>query len=97
MGIICWISRVQIAIPPHTGIGDLEDSLGSVYKLVPKPPKKNYDKLMGFDGEVYRFQVTPQRPRIFQMRCSGHSCCLESNDQVLQRCIIFLSCGRVIV
>jgi len=48
----------EIAIPPPTGYGDHEDSLGSVYALVPKPPKRDYNKLMEFDGEVYRFQAS---------------------------------------
>lgn len=43
---------MQAVIPPPTGYGDHEDSLGSVYKLVPKPPKRDYNKLMEFDGEV---------------------------------------------
>ena len=30
--------------------------MGSVYALVPKPPKRDYNKLMAFDGQVYRFQ-----------------------------------------
>jgi len=44
-------------VPPPTGYGEPEDSLGSVYALVPKPPKTDYNKLMEFDGEVYRFQA----------------------------------------
>ena len=31
-------------IPPHNGIGSEEDSLGYIYRLVPKPPKKDFFK-----------------------------------------------------
>jgi EF-hand domain-containing protein 1 len=33
-----------LIIPPYNGFGDEEDSLGNVYRLVPKPPKKDYFK-----------------------------------------------------
>lgn len=33
-----------MVIPPYNGFGDEEDSLGNVYRLVPKPPKKDYFK-----------------------------------------------------
>ena len=43
-------------IPPHNGFGDEEDSLGYVYRLIPKPPKKDYFKWM--DNQIYlRFQA----------------------------------------
>ena len=35
---------LDVIIPPHNGIGSEEDSLGYVYKLVPKPPKKDFFK-----------------------------------------------------
>ena len=31
-------------IPPYNGFGNEEDSLGNVYRLVPKQPKKDYFK-----------------------------------------------------
>lgn len=34
----------SIIIPPHNGIGDEEDSLGYIYRLIPKPPKKDFFK-----------------------------------------------------
>lgn len=34
----------DIIIPPHNGIGSEEDSLGYIYRLVPKPPKKDFFK-----------------------------------------------------
>ncbi len=43
---------VEHAIPPPTGYGDDEDSLGSFYRLNPKAPKKDFNKLMDRDGEV---------------------------------------------
>jgi hypothetical protein len=33
-----------VIIPPHNGIGDEEDSLGYIYRLIPKPPKKDFFK-----------------------------------------------------
>ncbi|EGR31837.1 hypothetical protein IMG5_100900 [Ichthyophthirius multifiliis] len=34
----------QREIPPYNGFGDEEDSLGYVYRLIPKPPKKDFFK-----------------------------------------------------
>ena len=36
--------NLDIIIPPHNGIGSEEDSLGYIYRLVPKPPKKDFFK-----------------------------------------------------
>jgi len=36
-------------IPPYNGYGGEIDSLGSFYSLVPKPPRKNWEKLVKFD------------------------------------------------
>jgi hypothetical protein len=36
--------NLGIIIPPHNGIGSEEDSLGYIFKLVPKPPKKDFFK-----------------------------------------------------
>ena len=33
------------AIPPYNGYGSEEDSLGYVYNLMPKVPKKNINKM----------------------------------------------------
>lgn len=38
------LSYLDIIIPPHNGIGSEEDSLGYIYRLVPKPPKKDFFK-----------------------------------------------------
>ena len=47
-----WFFVSQHAIPPPTGYGDDEDSLGSFYRLNPKAPKKDFNRLMERDGEV---------------------------------------------
>jgi len=49
-------AKIEHAIPPPTGYGDDADSLGSFYRLNPKAPKKDFNKIMERDGEVYRFQ-----------------------------------------
>lgn len=36
--------KSNIIIPPYNGFGDEEDSLGYVYRLIPKPPKKDFFK-----------------------------------------------------
>lgn len=35
---------LDIIIPPHNGIGSEEDSLGYIFRLIPKPPKKDFFK-----------------------------------------------------
>lgn len=34
----------DIIIPPHNGVGSEEDSLGYIYRLIPKPPRKDFFK-----------------------------------------------------
>ncbi|GBO27636.1 EF-hand domain-containing protein 1 [Araneus ventricosus] len=51
-------------LPPHTGIGDWDDSLQNCLSLVPKPPKKDLLKELQFDGVTLRYKaelVTPLR------------------------------------
>jgi len=43
-------------IPPHNGFGDEEDSLGYVYRLIPKPPKKDFFKWVD-NQTVLRFNA----------------------------------------
>jgi len=45
----------QIVIPPYNGYGQIEDSLGSVYSLDPKPPKKDINKMFTEDQYILRF------------------------------------------
>jgi len=42
-------------IPPYTGYGSEEDSLGSFYSLVPKPPHQNWAKYFENDKKILRF------------------------------------------
>ncbi|KAG5455647.1 MAG: hypothetical protein BJ554DRAFT_4856, partial [Olpidium bornovanus] len=39
-------------IPPYNGFGSEEDSLGSCIALIPKPPRKDFKKLMRHDGNA---------------------------------------------
>lgn len=43
MKVILYLN-LDIIIPPHNGIGSNEDSLGYIYRLVPKPPMKDFFK-----------------------------------------------------
>lgn len=43
------------ALPPYNGYGSLEDSEQSCKNLVPKPPKKDFYKLMNKDKIILRF------------------------------------------
>jgi len=49
--------------PPYTGYGSWEDSLGSVYKLMPKPPRKDYQKLFENDKKILRFTAQIHQPK----------------------------------
>jgi len=42
-------------IPPYTGFGSEEDSLGSFYSLVPKPPTQNWAHYFENDKKILRF------------------------------------------
>lgn len=43
---------VKNKIPPHTGFGSEEDSLGSVNRLAPCPPRRDFVKMMKNEGKV---------------------------------------------
>jgi len=45
------------AVPPYNGYGTVEDSLGSVYSLQPKPPKIDMKKMFKQDMHVLRFEA----------------------------------------
>lgn len=49
--------RKSVPIPPYTGFGEEADSLASFYSLVPKPPKKDFNKFMKNDRKVLRFSA----------------------------------------
>lgn len=44
-------------IPPYNGFGTEEDSLGSVYSLQPKAPRKDVNKMFKSDMHVLRFEA----------------------------------------
>ena len=44
-----------IQVPPYNGFGDEEDSLGYVYRLEPKKPKRDFFKYVDNDGKILRF------------------------------------------
>lgn len=48
---------LTVPAPPSTGYGTEEDSLGSVYHLVPKVPKKDVAKLVKYADVVLRFEA----------------------------------------
>lgn len=48
---------IEHQIPPFNGYGTPEDSLGSVFSLQPKPPKKDMTKLFTNDQYVLRFEA----------------------------------------
>ena len=50
--------KIEILVPPHNGIGTEEDSLGSVYALWPKPPKKDQVQLMTQSSIIIFFFLT---------------------------------------
>lgn len=41
--------------PPYTGYGSWDDSMGSVQRLVPKPPRKDLKKLYENEGKILRY------------------------------------------
>merc|ERR1712159_57745 len=45
----------RMEIPPYTGFGSEEDSLGSFYSLAPKAPKANWAKYFENDKKILRF------------------------------------------
>eukprot|EP00210_Caulerpa_lentillifera_P006079 g5808.t1 len=47
--------HIKPALPPHNGFGSLEDSKQNCIMLIPKPPKKDFLKLMNKDRIVLRF------------------------------------------
>jgi len=48
--------------PPYTGYGSWDDSMSSVLHLIPKPPKKDFNKLFHNEGKVLRFTARFAKP-----------------------------------
>ena len=71
--------KFVIKVPPYTGYGSIEDSLGSVYSLDPKPPKKNINKMFAEDQYILRFN------------CRLHSETKDLNDKTF---ILSFYCGN---
>ncbi len=57
------------ATPPYTGYGSWDDSMGSVLSLVPKVPRKNFQKLFYNDGKVR--PLAPPPPLLSDPRWYG--------------------------
>ena len=53
---------LRMAVPPPTGFGSDEDSLGSFLYLVPKQPKTDQKKLHEMDGVLLRFSAKLGQP-----------------------------------
>lgn len=53
--------KTKPTLPPHNGFGSLEDSKQNCIMLIPKPPKKDFLRLMNKDRIVLRFasELTP--------------------------------------
>jgi len=80
--------RVMMPIPPHVGVGDEDDSIGSCFALWPKPRKVDQAKLMTKSGMVLRYEakfVTPVYPedvdRKFILAFSLQDDCLAVYEQ----------------
>jgi hypothetical protein len=51
------VRRFYQPVPPYTGFGSEEDSLGSVRNLQPKPPKTDFNKMFTSDQFILRFEA----------------------------------------
>merc|ERR1712176_831636 len=49
--------------PPYNGYGSWDDSMSSVMHLIPKPPKKDFNKLFHNDGKILRFTARFTDPK----------------------------------
>merc|ERR1711971_1163989 len=49
--------------PPYTGYGSWDDSMSSVINLIPKVPKKDFQKLFQNDGKTLRFTAKFTSPK----------------------------------
>jgi len=53
----------RAATPPYNGYGSWDDSMGSVAHLVPKAPKKDFQRLYRHAGKVLRFKARYANPK----------------------------------
>jgi len=49
--------------PDYTGYGSQDDSMASVTHLIPKPPRKDFNKLYHHDGKILRFKARFANPK----------------------------------
>jgi len=50
-----FYNQIALVIPPYNGFGDELDSLGYVYRLDPKPPKRDFFKYVDNDKVILRY------------------------------------------
>lgn len=53
----------RASTPPYTGYGSWDDSMSSVLNLIPKAPRKDYNKLFNNDGKILRFTARYVDPK----------------------------------
>ncbi|EGR32401.1 flagellar microtugule protofilament ribbon protein, putative [Ichthyophthirius multifiliis] len=51
------VKKFYSPVPPYTGYGTEEDSLGSVYSLQPKAPRKDINKIYTQDQYILRYEA----------------------------------------
>jgi len=49
--------KYEHKVPPYNGFGSEEDSLGSVFSLNPKPPRKDINKMFTSDMYILRYEA----------------------------------------
>jgi len=53
-----FTGTLEVTLPPYTGIGSDEDSMGSLRYLVLKPPKKDLKKMLKHGKDILRFRAS---------------------------------------
>ena len=53
----------NVVIPPHDGLGSEEDSMGYIYRLIPKPPNKDYFKFIDNSHKILRWVAKFNSPQ----------------------------------
>lgn len=54
----------EAPLPSYTGFGSEEDSLASYYNLIPKPPRKDYKKMVDDAKKLLRYSAVFANPKI---------------------------------